>query len=161
MANPAYLQLIGNREVLGKTVAEAQPDAVKQGYLDLLDEVYRSGKAFSTTGARYEVSRAPGTAPIERYVDFVYQPIADAEGKVTGIFVEGFDVTGAHPTPMPCASSTTLWSSGWPMHWPSATFWPTWWSFPTPTSWPSTCATTCWRSTIPIPTSSRASTAIA
>jgi len=96
MVNPAYLQLIGNREVVGKTVAEAQPDAVKQGYLDLLDEAYRSGKAFSTTGARYEVSNAPGTAPIERYIDFVYQPIADAEGKVTGIFVEGFDVTSAH-----------------------------------------------------------------
>ena len=96
MANPAYLKLIGNREVVGKTVAEAQPDAVKQGYLDLLDEVYRSGQAFSTTGARYEVSNAPGTAPTERYIDFVYQPIADEAGKVTGIFVEGFDVTGAH-----------------------------------------------------------------
>ena len=95
MANPAYLRLVGNREVVGKTVAEAQPDAVKQGYLDLLDEVYASGKAFSASGAKYEVARTPGSAPIERYVDFVYQPITDAEGKVTGIFVEGFDVTGA------------------------------------------------------------------
>jgi signal transduction histidine kinase/CheY-like chemotaxis protein len=33
---------------------------------------------------------------VEHYIDFVYQPIADAQGKVTGIFVEGFDVTGAH-----------------------------------------------------------------
>ena len=30
---------------------------------------------------------------MKRYVDFVYQPIKDADGKVSGIFVEGADVT--------------------------------------------------------------------
>jgi PAS domain-containing protein len=29
----------------------------------------------------------------ERYVDFVYQPISDGAGQVSGIFVEGFDIT--------------------------------------------------------------------
>ena len=96
MVNPAYMQLIGEREVLGRPLAEALPDAVKQGYLDLLDQVYRSGKAFSTTGAKYDTTLRPGERPIERYVDFVYQPITDAQGQVTGIFVEGFDVTSAH-----------------------------------------------------------------
>ncbi|MEP6907577.1 MAG: PAS domain-containing protein, partial [Pseudoxanthomonas sp.] len=96
MVNPAYLALIGQRDVIGKTVAEALPDAVQQGYLDLLDEVYRSGKAYSTSGAKYEITTAPGEATLERHLDFVYQPITDAQGQVTGIFVEGFDVSSAH-----------------------------------------------------------------
>ena len=96
MVNPAYRQLVGHREVVGKTVAEALPEIVQQGYLDLLDEVYRSGEAFSASGAKYALMLRPGEAAIERHVDFVYQPITDAQGQVTGIFVEGFDVSNAH-----------------------------------------------------------------
>ena len=95
MVNPSYMELVGNHDLLGKAVADALPDTVKQGYVDLLDEVYRSGKAFTTTGARFEFVGA-NERRVERYVDFVYQPITDAEGTVTGIFMEGFDVTSAH-----------------------------------------------------------------
>lgn len=95
MVNPAYIELVGNHDLLGKTAADALPDTVKQGYVDLLDEVYRSGKAFTTAGARFEFTGADGRR-VERYVDFVYQPITDAQGAVTGIFMEGFDVTSAH-----------------------------------------------------------------
>jgi PAS domain S-box-containing protein len=35
----------------------------------------------------------PGAAADERYVEFIYQPVKDTEGNVTGIFVEGVDVT--------------------------------------------------------------------
>ena len=93
--NPSYMELVGNHDLLGKAVADALPDTVKQGYVDLLDEVYRSGKAFTTTGARFEFT-GTNERRVERYVDFVYQPITDTAGAVTGIFVEGFDVTGAH-----------------------------------------------------------------
>ncbi len=93
LANPNYMRLVGYREVLGKTVAEALPDAIEQGYLDLLDAVYRSKKAFTAWGAKYAVQVTPGGPVNERFVDFVYQPITDAKGEVTGIFVEGVDVT--------------------------------------------------------------------
>jgi signal transduction histidine kinase/ActR/RegA family two-component response regulator len=96
MANPAYLVLIGNRDVLGKAVAQALPEMVTQGYVDLLDKVYSSGEAFTSSGARFEMSGADGLQRVKRYVDFVYQPIIDDAGEVTGIFVEGFDVTNAH-----------------------------------------------------------------
>ncbi|HYM85904.1 MAG TPA: PAS domain-containing protein, partial [Pseudoxanthomonas sp.] len=96
MANPAYSELIGHREVLGKPLIEALPEAMSQGYVDILDEVYRSGKAYAATGARYEMAGIDGARPIERFVDFVFQPISDGDGKVTGIFVEGFDVSSAH-----------------------------------------------------------------
>ena len=39
IANDAYYQLVGHREILGRTVAEALPELENQGYLNLLDEV--------------------------------------------------------------------------------------------------------------------------
>jgi PAS domain S-box-containing protein len=92
LVNPGYRQLIGHREIVGRTVAQALPDAVEQGYLELLDEVYRSGKPFAANGARYARKDRDGTV-MERFVDFVYQPIKNPAGEAHGIFVVGVDVT--------------------------------------------------------------------
>jgi PAS domain S-box-containing protein len=93
LANQAYSRLVGGREMIGKTVAEALPDAVEQGFLATLDEVYATGKAFGSTSARLAVQPVPGGEVIERFVDFVYQPVTGGRGEVTGIFVQGSDVT--------------------------------------------------------------------
>jgi len=93
IANPAYLQLVGHRAIVGKTVAEALPEATAQGYVALLDRVYASGEAYTASGARYELQAVPGGAASQRFLDFVYQPIKDADDRVTGIFVVGADVT--------------------------------------------------------------------
>ncbi|MEO8856643.1 MAG: PAS domain-containing protein, partial [Burkholderiaceae bacterium] len=93
MANPSYMRLVGHRKVLGLGVAEALPESVEQGYIAWLDEVYRSGKAFTAFGSKFVMYEADGSTTLERYVDLVYQPIVDAEGRVTGIFVEGVDVS--------------------------------------------------------------------
>jgi signal transduction histidine kinase/CheY-like chemotaxis protein len=92
-ANPGYLKIIGHRAIVGRKLADALPDAVAQGYLALLDEVYRSGKPFSASGARYAAQASPEGPIDERYVDFVYQPITDRDGTVNGILVQGVDVT--------------------------------------------------------------------
>ncbi|HSI55108.1 MAG TPA: PAS domain-containing protein [Ramlibacter sp.] len=93
LANPAYTRLVGDRPVLGRTVAEALPEAVTQGYVALLDEVYRSGEPYTANGKRFTFRKSPDAEPTERVVDFVYQPIKDAGGQVTGIFVQGVDMT--------------------------------------------------------------------
>jgi len=93
LANPRYLELVGHRPILGRTIAEALPDAVAQGYLDLLDGVFRSGEVYSAIGSKYAREETPGGPVDERYVDFVYQPILDGQGEVIGIFVQGVDVT--------------------------------------------------------------------
>jgi signal transduction histidine kinase/ActR/RegA family two-component response regulator len=93
LANPGYLRLTGHRPVVGRTVADALPEAVAQGYLALLDEVYRTGKPFSAFGAKYDVQSSNEGPLEERYVDFVYQPITDPDGSVSGILVQGVDVT--------------------------------------------------------------------
>jgi two-component sensor histidine kinase len=93
LANPGYMRLVGQRPVLGLTVVQALPEAVEQGYVQRLDQVYRSGEAFTATGSKFATPGKPGEPVIERYLDFVYQPILDAQGAVNGIFVEGHDVT--------------------------------------------------------------------
>jgi PAS domain S-box-containing protein len=92
-ANASYLRLIGGRELIGKTVAEALPDAAMQGYVNKLDAVFASGEMFSSVGSRYAMEVVPGGAVDERFIDFIYQPLKDTAGNVTGIFVEGVDVT--------------------------------------------------------------------
>nr|WP_297524807.1 ATP-binding protein [uncultured Roseateles sp.] len=93
--NPAYQRLIGDRDVIGRTVAQALPDAAAQGYVSLLDAVYATGRAYTAQAAAF-VAQAPdgpdGHAR-EYFLDFVYQPIRDDRGAVTHIFVEGVDVT--------------------------------------------------------------------
>ncbi|RYG18508.1 MAG: PAS domain S-box protein, partial [Caulobacteraceae bacterium] len=96
LTNPNYQKVIGHREVAGRTVAEALSDAADQGYVDLLDRVYRSGEAHRADSALYAVQAEPGGAVIDRYVDFVFQPLRDAAGQVWGIFVQGVDVTERH-----------------------------------------------------------------
>lgn len=93
LANPGYIKLVGGRDVVGKTVAEALPEVRGQGFLELLDSVFQSGEAYSAIGARYDLPATGLESPEPRYLDFVYQPIKDDEGAVTGIFVEGHDVT--------------------------------------------------------------------
>ena len=93
LANPKYLEMVGDRSLLGRTVADALPEAAEQGYVAMLDGVYSSGKAATAYGARFDIRQHAGEAVSERYMDFVYQPIRDTSGTVTGIFVEGLDVT--------------------------------------------------------------------
>jgi PAS domain S-box-containing protein len=95
MVNAAYIRVLGERELIGKPLREAVPEAAAQGFVALLDEVRSSGRAFTGQRARFLVDRVPGQPPAECFVDFVYQPIRDRAGVVTGIFVEGSDVTEA------------------------------------------------------------------
>ncbi len=91
LANPAYHELTGRNDLLGRTVAEALPEVVEQGFIDLLDRVFTSGAAFRASGQPVELMR-DGVAET-RMLDFVYQPIKDGAGATTGIFVEVNDVT--------------------------------------------------------------------
>ncbi|WP_119679400.1 hybrid sensor histidine kinase/response regulator [Indioceanicola profundi] len=95
LANAAYHQLVGRRDLVGESVREALPEVAGQGFFELLDRVYRSGESFVGQGEPITIRRTPGGPLEERFVTFVYQPIKGADGRVSGIFVEGSDVTEA------------------------------------------------------------------
>lgn len=92
MANPPYIHLVGGREVLGKTVAEAIPEADQQGYVRLLNKVLETGEPFIGRDLPITLS-GKGEPDSERYVDFVYQPLRESDGTISGINVLGVDIT--------------------------------------------------------------------
>ncbi len=95
LVNGPYLQLIGHRSVLGRSLREALPEAEGQGFLKLLDAVYRTGEPYVGRGIPIQLARLPDH-PLElRYLDFVYQPKREPDGSVSGIIVLGVDVTDA------------------------------------------------------------------
>jgi PAS domain S-box-containing protein len=98
MVNPAYLQLIGHRDVIGLTVREAIPEVESQGLHGLLDRVFTSGEPFTGKDVRLVFRRTTDGSSDTRYLDFVYQPIRGASGEVTSIFVQGSDITERRAT---------------------------------------------------------------
>lgn len=94
-ANERYSQLVGNRSLVGKRVADAMPEVVEQGFVGLLDQVYSTGEQYVGRDARLLLkSRDPQMPMEEVYLDFVYQPMRSSDGQVIGILVHGVDITG-------------------------------------------------------------------
>lgn len=94
MVNASYRQLIGHdRHVVGKPVREALPEVEGQGFFELLDGVFETGEAFVGRAAPVKLRRDDHNGVETRFVDFLYQPIKDSDGAITGIFAEGYDVT--------------------------------------------------------------------
>jgi two-component sensor histidine kinase len=92
LANAAYRRLVSGRDVVGKTVAEALPEVVDQGFLTLLEQVRSTGEPYIGRGATVMLEAEGGGPLEERFLDFIYQPISIG-GEVTGVFVQGHDVT--------------------------------------------------------------------
>lgn len=93
VTNAAYMQLIGHRDLIGKSVRDALPEVAGQGFFELLDKVYTTGEAFIGRSLEIELQTVPGGPVKKAYLDFIYQPMHDEAGRVTGIFVEGSDVS--------------------------------------------------------------------
>ncbi|MFC3606848.1 PAS domain-containing protein [Stutzerimonas tarimensis] len=92
MFNDAFRSLVGDRPLMGMTVRQCFPDLEGQLFIGLLDRVYESGEAY--VGRRMPISlRQQGGVLEEMFVDFVYQPIVEVDGRVSGIFIQGSDVT--------------------------------------------------------------------
>jgi PAS domain S-box-containing protein len=93
LANDDYLRLVGHRDIVGKPVLDALPEIRDQGFKELLDAVLATGEPFIGRELPAKLARAPDADLEERYVNFVYQPLVDADGTRSGIFVHGVDVT--------------------------------------------------------------------
>ena len=92
IANDAYFELSGrDRSIMGRTIADALPEVVEQGFVALLDQVYQTGEPFIGSNVAIELVRR-GVRQM-RIVDFIYAPTRDLEGRIDGIFVQATDVT--------------------------------------------------------------------
>jgi PAS domain S-box-containing protein len=92
LVNSAYSTLIGERPVLGRPVRLALPETVPQGFVELLDRVYRTGEPHAASAAPLWLADEGNNRRLY-YLDFRYQPLRGEDGSVTGVFVQGHDVT--------------------------------------------------------------------
>jgi len=92
MANQAFIDIIGKGDdILGKPVREVVPEAVEQGILDILDNVFETGEAFHAVETPIQLVR---NGILEtRYFDFTYQPHRNEKGEIIGVGDISSDVT--------------------------------------------------------------------
>lgn len=91
--NERYDQLVGRRDLLGKPVAEALPEIRSQGFLSILDTVYQTGKPYMSKKTSLLLQKTADGPPEETVVDFVFEPIEETDGSISGIFVHGIDIS--------------------------------------------------------------------
>jgi PAS domain S-box-containing protein len=92
IANPAYEELIGRSDLIGRRLREVLPEIIDQGYFNLLDQVRETKRRFVGRGMEVRLASSAGELH-PRYVDFVYQPIVGEDGQTAAVFVQGHDVT--------------------------------------------------------------------
>jgi PAS domain S-box-containing protein len=93
LVNENYQKLIPGKELIGKTVAEALPEVIEQGFIGILDNVFQTEKDFVAEGIPVKLDRYATGELEDLYVTFIYQALADENGKPSGILVFGYDVT--------------------------------------------------------------------
>ncbi|HEY0194924.1 MAG TPA: ATP-binding protein, partial [Kofleriaceae bacterium] len=92
-SNAPYHKLIGAPSPIGRRVGEVVPELAEQGFVAILERVYRTGERYVGRSVPIQLRRPPAGAPAEMFFDIVYQPLFDASGQVTGIASFGHDVT--------------------------------------------------------------------
>ncbi len=90
--NIAYQQLFPERQLTGKSVADALPETQEAGFLTLLDQVYRTGETFFGQELPMQVQPLDGRPVQQVYYTFTYQAYREND-QVTGISIFAFDVT--------------------------------------------------------------------
>jgi PAS domain-containing protein len=91
-ANPEYRRLLGGRDIVGKPVTDAIPELRDQTFfIDMLREVARTATPYVGNRLPAQIDRGDGTLET-RYFDFVYQPLSEPNGAVTGIMVHAVEV---------------------------------------------------------------------
>lgn len=91
IANAAYRKLVGREQLVGLPVADALPELVEQGFIDMLDEIYEHGEPVIANDLPVDLKR--GSLPERRMIDAIFQPVRAGDGEIIGIFAEGQDVT--------------------------------------------------------------------
>lgn len=92
MPNQAFLNIAGKgREITGKPLRSAMPELVDQPFMDILDTVYRTGKAYEAFGVPGNIIENGLLTP--HFFNFSYIPLLNAQGNVYAILDVTIDVT--------------------------------------------------------------------
>ena len=94
MVNLEYQKLYGKRELLGKKIIDAIPELKGQGFIEKLDEVFKTGKPLVVTEMLIYLARDEGKEPEPTYLNFSFQPMYNYEKEINGVLIFGYEVTG-------------------------------------------------------------------
>ncbi|MFI2780642.1 SpoIIE family protein phosphatase [Streptomyces sp. ALB3] len=91
-ANPAFFTAVGRTGTpTGLPLGQLIPELADQGFIALLDRVYRTGRPY--TGRNARVLLGEGAQTREAFFDFVYEPRRDVGGNVMGVRMIGVETT--------------------------------------------------------------------
>ncbi|HSL70552.1 MAG TPA: ATP-binding protein, partial [Longimicrobiales bacterium] len=93
MANQALCRLTGARELVGRPLREVLPEAEAQGFVNLLDHVLATGTPYRATEVPIKFRRETGAPTEQSFITFAYQPMVEADGSRSGVFMHVLDVT--------------------------------------------------------------------
>jgi len=93
--NAAHRSLFSSQDWVGRPMREAFSAIEGQGFFEILDQVYSTGERHVADAAPVDFPQPDGVIRTH-YLTFVYEPLRDPDGKVTGVLCEGSDVTEGH-----------------------------------------------------------------
>lgn len=93
IANKNMLELWGRKlhEVLNKPIFDALPEVKGQGLEMILENVYTAGEKFEAHERLVKIARNGKIEDV--YINFIYQPLKDPDGTISGIVAIANDVT--------------------------------------------------------------------
>ena len=92
MLNQTFVDIVGKGNgIIGKPLAEVMPEPEGQPFLQILDDIYTSGKIFQTFGTQKSIVQ--NGVMTQGFYDFSYTPLFDTDGKVYAILEIAVDVT--------------------------------------------------------------------
>jgi PAS domain S-box-containing protein len=91
--NARARQLFHHRRVEGLTMRAALPELEEQGYVEILDEVFATGKPFEGNEMPVRFYREDSEEMIEGLFNIIHQPLFDVSGHVTGIMSMATNIT--------------------------------------------------------------------
>lgn len=91
IANKAYRKVVGQENIIGKSLYEIIPEVEEQGYIDILRQVYQTGEPYIGQAEPVYIEKSEGQGQQNYIFNLLLAPLFDEEGEVYGIFIEAMD----------------------------------------------------------------------
>lgn len=93
IVNPLLLELIGKKDIIGRSVKEVLPEVVHQGFIELLDDVYHTGNTFSGSEVLIKLDVHNNGQLEDKYLNLMYRAHRTKTDIIDGILFFAVDVT--------------------------------------------------------------------
>ncbi|WP_375409889.1 PAS domain-containing protein [uncultured Methylobacterium sp.] len=92
--NAAYVKISERSDFIGRRFRDVFADLHDQAFAELLDKVYATGTGIVMRGMELRLHGSSET----QFIDFLFEPVRDELGAVTGVFIGGYEITEAYRT---------------------------------------------------------------